>query len=134
MAKSNDNKKNNNNKKKDKGGSDNVAYGVNTTELAGKMIQGRSFLTFGFFKRNMVYVIAITVMLLMYISNKYTCQNSLSQVMKLTEELNNAKTDCVNASAQYNSMIRESEMVKLINERHLGLTAPLDPPYELKSK
>ena len=134
MAKSNDNKKDNNKKKKDKGGSDNVAYGVNTTELAGKMIQGRSFLTFGFFKRNMVYVIAITVMLLMYISNKYTCQNSLSQVMKLTEELNNAKTDCVNASAQYNSMIRESQMTAYIDSMHIDLTSPDQPPFYLTDK
>jgi hypothetical protein len=31
-------------------------------------------------------------------------------------------------------MIRESEMVKRMRSRNLGLTAPLDPPYELKSK
>jgi hypothetical protein len=31
-------------------------------------------------------------------------------------------------------MILESEMTKLMREKHLGLTAPDDPPYELKSK
>ena len=40
----------------------------------------------------------------------------------------------VNSSAKYNSMIRESEMTKLMREKHINLTAPSEPPYELKSK
>ncbi len=124
-------KKEENSKKEKKNAS---SFGVNTTEIAGRVIQGRSFLTFGFFKRNVVYVIAITVMTLMYISNKYTCQSSLSQVMELTEELNNAKTDCVNASARYNSLIRESQMTAYVDSMHIDLTTPDQPPFKLSEK
>ena len=55
-------------------------------------------------------------------------------VMKLTEELNNAKTDCVNASAQYNSMIRESQMTAYIDSMHIDLTSPDQPPFYLTDK
>jgi hypothetical protein len=48
--------------------------------------------------------------------------------------LANAQTDLVNASAKYNSMIRESEMTRLMQEKHIGLTAPKEPPFELQSK
>ncbi len=109
----------------------NKPLGIDTSDIARKTLQGRSFLTFDFFKRNWAYVLALTVMTLMYISNKYTCQDSLQQVMLLTTALDNAKTDCVSASAKYNSMIRESQMVEFIDSMHINLAPPEQPPFKL---
>ena len=105
-----------------------------TGKKAGKdIIQGR-FLSLDFFKRYAVYIIALVIMALMYIANKYVCQSSMQEVMTLKTELANAQTDLVNASAKYNSMIRESEMTRLMQEKHIGLTAPKEPPFDLHSK
>lgn len=105
-----------------------------TGKKAGKdIIQGR-FFSLDFFKRNAVYIIALVVMALAYIANKFVCQSSMQEVLSLRTELANAQTDLVNSSATYNSMIRESEMTKLMRERHIGLCAPLEPPYELRKK
>ena len=98
------------------------------------VIQGRSFLSWDFFKRNAVYIIAATVMMLMYISNKFVCQNYMQQVINLKLELENAKTDCVNASANYNSQIRESRMITFVDTFNIHLTAPEQPPYHLTEK
>ena len=98
------------------------------------VIQGRSFLSWDFFKRNAVYIIAATVMMLMYISNKFVCQNYMQQVQDLKIELENAKTDCVNASAAYNSQIRESQMTAFVDTMHIDLTASEQPPYHLNEK
>jgi hypothetical protein len=101
---------------------------------AGKdIIQGR-FFSLDFFKRNAVYIIALVVMALAYIANKFVCQSSMQEVMTLKTELSNAQTDLVNASARYNSMILESEMTTLMHQRHIDLSAPMEPPYQLKSK
>ena len=109
-------------------------YTSSASKKVGKDIfQGR-FFSLDFFKRNAVYIIALVIMALAYIANKFVCQSSMEEVIRLKTELANAQTDLVNASAKYNSMIRESEMVKRMRSRNLGLTAPLDPPYELKSK
>lgn len=107
------------------------------TTLAGKragkdIIQGR-FFSLDFFKRNAVYIIALVVMTLAYIANKFVCQSSMQEVMTLKTELANSQTDLVKASADYNSMILESEMTKLMRERRIGLSTPLEPPYVLKS-
>lgn len=93
--------------------------------------QGR-VLSLEFFKRNWVYAVFVVIMALAYIGNKFSCQSSIQELLSLKTDLANAQTDLVNASAQYNSMIRESEMVSLMRSRHLGLTAPEDPPYVLK--
>lgn len=98
------------------------------------VVQGRSFLSWDFFKRNAVYIVAATVMTLMYISNKYVCQNYMKEVIDLKLELENAKTDCVNASAAYNSQIRESQMTAFVDTMHIDLSAPEQPPYHLKEQ
>ena len=105
-----------------------------TGKKAGKdLMQGR-FFSLDFFKRNAVYIIALVVMALMYIANKFVCQSSMQEVISLRTELSNAQTDLVNSSAAYNSMIRESEMTKLMRQKNIDLSAPLEPPFELKSK
>ncbi len=104
-----------------------------TRKKAGKdLIQGR-FFSLDFFKRNWYYVVFIVAMALAYIGNKFSSQRSIQELISLKTELANAQTDLVNASAKYNSMIRESQMVNLMNEKHLDLTSPQEPPYQLDS-
>ena len=101
---------------------------------AGKgFFQGR-FFSLDFFKRNAIYIIALVAMALAYIGNKYVCQSKMQEVITLKTELGNAQTDLVDASARYNSMIRESEMTRLMVEKHLNLAAPQEPPYQIKGK
>jgi len=105
-----------------------------TRKVIRSTVQGRSFLTFDFFRRNIGYVIIGTLMILMFISNKFMCQSYMREVMALKVDLDNAKTDCVNATARYNSMIRESQMKKVVDTLHIDLDAPEQPPYHLTNK
>ena len=109
-------------------------YTSSTGKKAGKdIIQGR-FFSLDFFKRNAVYIIAMVIMALAYIANKFVCQSSMEEVLKLKTELANAQTDLVNASARYNSMIRESQMTAYIDSMHIDLTSPDQPPFYLTDK
>lgn len=95
--------------------------------------QGR-ILSLELFRRNFLFIIVAVGMMLMYIGNKFECQSKMLEVMKLKTELENAKTDCVNASARYNSMIRESQMKAYVDTMHIDLTNPQQPPYYLTKK
>lgn len=118
------NKDNPSDKKKSRGG------------LIGMMgdLYGGRFLSIEFFKKNFIYIIAITVMFLMYISNKYTGMTYHNNVLALTDTLNNVTADWVNSKAKYNSLIRESNMKELMDSMNLGLTSPEQPPYTLQVK
>jgi len=101
---------------------------------AGKNIfQGR-FVSLEFFKQNAKYIVFVVFMALAYIANKFVYQSGIQELMTLKTELADAQTDLVNSSAKYNSMILESEMTKLMRERHIDLSAPMDPPYQLTSE
>jgi len=105
-----------------------------TGKKAGKhLIQGR-FFSLDFFKRNWVYVVFVVAMALAYIGNKFACQSSIQELLSLKVDLANAQSDLVDSSAKYNSIIRESEMTKLMREKNLGLSSPKDPAYLLKSE
>lgn len=106
----------------------------NPLVIVQRLVQGRLFLTLGFFKKYWLYIIAATVMLLMYISNKYVHMSSIAKVDSLRTELNNARTDCVKASATYNSQIIESQMMERVQKQGIDLRAPEEPPYILNEE
>ena len=107
---------------------------INPVGIFKSFLQGRLFLTLDFFKRNWIYVLSATIMVLMYIANKYNYLDNLERVGSLKKELNNATTDCVDASARYNSMIVESNMKELLDSLHIDLSTPDLPPYRLTEK
>lgn len=103
-------------------------------EAMGGLLMGRSFLSLDFFRRNFLFIIFVIGLMLMYIGNKFECQSKMQEVMALKTELDNAKTDCVNASAKYNSMIRESQMKAYVDTMNIDLANPECPPYKLTKK
>jgi hypothetical protein len=54
----------------------------------------------------------------------------MMKIKELNAKLEQAENRKLAEKAQYMSLIRESDMVKLVNERHLGLEFQEQPPYE----
>lgn len=106
---------------------------LNPIVLVQRALQGRMFLTLEFFKRYWLYVVAATVMMLMYISNKYVYQSDRAKLGTLKTVLNNASTDYVDASSKYNSRILESQMKSYIDSMGIDLNISKQPPYKLSS-
>lgn len=112
----------NNGKKKRKGG-----FSIKGIVL-GKMVRSDVL------KRNAIALALLTVLLLVYIANKYNTQMGMENIKKLKVELMRVKTDYVNASATYYSRIRETEMKELVDTFHLGLESPECPPYNIDAE
>lgn len=122
-------KKNSKSKKQEK----ESGFSLNPLLLLQRALQGRMFLTLEFFKKYWLYVIAATVMMLMYISNKYVYQSDKAKLGTLKVMLNNASTDYVDASSTYNSRILESQMKSYIDSMGIDLNISKQPPYKLTS-
>jgi len=121
--------KKNNKKSKDRqveGG-----FTLNPVVLLQRALQGRMFLTLEFFKRYWIYVVAATIMMLMYISNKYVYQSDKAKLGTMKVMLNNASTDFVDASSNYNSRILESQMKTYLDSMGVDLNISKEPPYKL---
>ena len=59
----------------------------NKKSIAKQWVQGRSFLTLDFFRRNGLYILGVTALIMMKISKKYEYQNCLQQVISLSKDL-----------------------------------------------
>lgn len=123
-----------NKKKKQSKRNEDDTFTLNPLRLVQNTLQGRMFLTLEFFKRNWLYIVAATVMMLMYISNKYVYQSDMAKLQELKVSLNNARTDYVDASSTYNSRILESQMKSYIDSMGIDLNISKCPPYKLSLK
>lgn len=85
------------------------------------------------YKRNIFGVVVVVAMFIIYISFKFDVQLKIAQIIHLSEELANAKTNMVNASSEYSSKIRESELTQKLDTLHLYLKVAEQPPYYLDS-
>lgn len=115
-------KNNANNKKKSKAPS--------TPEWVKDVRYGRS-LSVDFFKNNAWILMVFVVAMLALMGVRYKTKVKMEEIKKMTAELQRAQSSKLQEKAAYMSLIRETEMARLVEENKLGLTFQEQPPYEL---
>lgn len=98
-----------------------------------RALHGR-LLSTDFFRRHWLPVLGIVAMLMIYITNRYTCQTQMETIQRLERELEVAKTERIREKSTYMSRIRESKMQHKVDSLRLGLTVQERPPYKLSLK
>ncbi|MFI3239394.1 MAG: FtsL-like putative cell division protein [Bacteroidales bacterium] len=96
-----------------------------------KTIQGR-IVSGDFFYKNIFTTTAIVIMFIIYMAGKFQGRTQREEIISLTRELNDAKSDCIKYSSEYNSMTRESDMRELIKNAGINLESPDKPAYIIK--
>ncbi len=95
-----------------------------------RALHGR-LLSTDFFRRHWLLVLGVVVMLMIYITNRYTCQTQMETIQRLERELEVAKTERIREKSTYMSRIRESKMQQKVDSLRLGLTVQDRPPFRL---
>lgn len=94
------------------------------------MRYGRS-LSVDFFRRNAWLLMVFIVSVLSLMGLRYKTKTKMEEIQKLTNELQLAESSKLQEKAAYMSLIRETEMRRLVEEKGLGLEFQEYPPYEL---
>ena len=92
---------------------------------------GRS-ISLEFFKRNAWLLMVFVVAILALIGLRYKTKTKMEEIKRLSIELQRAESSKLQEKAAYMSLIRETEMKRMVEERHLGLIFQELPPYELE--
>lgn len=84
--------------------------------------------------RSQIWVILlITAFLIVYISNRYSCQQDLIQIDKLQKELQDAKYKALASSSQLTEKCRESHVLDMLKANNDSLLKIANqPPYIIK--
>lgn len=93
---------------------------------------GRS-LSVEFFKRNAWFLMVFLVAMVSLMGLRYKTKTKMEEIKKLTAELQLAESSKLQEKAAYMSLIRQTEMKKLIEEKGLGLEFQEQPPFELST-
>lgn len=92
---------------------------------------GRS-ISIEFFKSNFWLLTLVVVALLALIGLRYKTKTKMAEIKQLRSQLELAESEKIHEKALYMSMVRESEMVMMVNQKQLNLQFQDKPPYELK--
>lgn len=85
-----------------------------------------------FFTHNAWLLILFLVAILSLIGLRYKTKTKMEEIKVLTHQLELAQSEKLQEKAEYMSLIRETEMRRLVNEKNLGLVFQEQPPYEIE--
>lgn len=91
---------------------------------------GRS-ISVEFFKNNAWLLVIIVVSVIALIGLRYKTKTKMMEIKALTAELARAESGKLQEKAAYMSLIRETEMRRMVREKGLALEFQEQPPYEL---
>lgn len=84
-----------------------------------------------FFKTNAWLLLAFIAIVLALMGMRYKTKTKMEEIKKLEKELVKAESDKLREKAAYMSLIRETEMMRLVRKNQLGLIFQEQPPYDI---
>ena len=97
-----------------------------------RTILGGDILTHDFLRRQANLVILIVILTILYIDNRYSCQQELIEIDKLKKELIDIKYDALTLSSQLTEKSRQSKIEEYITAGGKELEAATTPPNIIK--
>lgn len=84
-----------------------------------------------FFKENAWLLLIFITVVIALMGMRYKTKTKMEQIKKLEKELVQSESDKLREKAAYMSLIRETEMMRLVKKNNLGLIFQEQPPYEI---
>lgn len=86
-------------------------------------------LTKNFFRKQYLLILLIAFLSFMYVDNRFSYETQLSKVLELKKKIKDVKYESMTVSAELMEISRQSNVVKLLNEKGLDLKVTEIPPY-----
>ena len=101
-----------------------------STALTLRKILGGDILNTTTIRKQLWLFLLITFFLFIYISNRYSCQNELIKIDRLTKELQDVKYKSLSSNSQITERSRESHVLQLLrNSKDTTIRMSDQPPY-----
>ncbi len=101
-----------------------------STTFTLRKILGGDILNTAIIRKQIWLLLLIACFVIIYITNRYSCQQDLIEIDKLTRELQDAKYRALSTSSQLTEMGRESHVLEVLSQnKDSVLHIPMQPPY-----
>lgn len=95
-------------------------------------VMGGTILTEDFFMKNTRFMLVVFVLIVLYISNRYSCISKMAEIESLRRELKDAKYESLTISSELTGISRQSQVESLLEKNGVDLITPTDPAYKIK--
>ena len=95
-------------------------------------ILGGTIFTEDFFWKNARFIITVFVIIVLYISNRYSCIEKRVKIESLQRELKDAKYESQTISAKLVGVSRESKVEDLVKKNGIDISQTDQPIYTIK--
>ncbi len=96
-------------------------------------IIGGTVLTEDIFLKNTRFIATICIIIVLYISNRYSCIEKMAEIESLQRELKDAKYESNTISVELVSVSREAKVKELVNKHGLQLERAKEPIYRIEN-
>lgn len=95
-----------------------------------RKILGGEFLTAKLLRQQIWLVLLIMAFTIVYIANRYSCDQQRIEISKLTKELEEAKFKAMSSTSELTEVSRESNVLEMLRQnKDSVLHIPTQPPY-----
>lgn len=109
-----------------------MSFNLNNIRKSFVHVFGGSVLTEDFLVRNTRFIVAIIIIMLLFISHRYTVMRKMSELERAQRELKDAKFEALSISAKLMEASRQTEIEKRIEKEGLGIKISNQPIYKIQ--
>lgn len=90
------------------------------------------FLITDFLRRQALLLALVTVYTVIYISNRYSCQQEMIEIDRLHKQLTDIKYDALTRSSELTERTRQSHIEEYVSRENSELQISTNPPFVVK--
>ena len=94
------------------------------------LINGR-FLTEKFMSKHLKLLVLIVGLIIIFISNGYSCNKKLAEIEALNARLKDVKYENKVLTTKWTSSSRQSQVKALLEQKGMNLSSPTSPAFEI---
>ena len=95
------------------------------------IIDGR-FLTENFISKQLKLLVLIVVLIVIFISNNYSCMKKLAEIELLKIELADVANETKVLSTKLTAVSRDFQVKEILKQRGINLSSPTSPAFEIQ--
>jgi hypothetical protein len=80
------------------------------------------------------YILFLTLLLILYIGNRYHAERVIRQSLELQTELKELRAKAISTASELEYLSNQSQVTRLIEQKNLGLKYPEEPPVKIVKK
>ena len=93
---------------------------------------GGNVLTEDFFSKNLTFIVVLVSVVILFISQRYTVLQKISELERLKVELKDARFESLNISSDLTEMSRQGEVERMIQQYGLDLEVTSEPVFKIQ--